>query len=396
MCLYCVKYRIIAARLAESHRSPGHAMLCCLMVELTFAHVNTVLSLCDKFYNEPSSGKHCVECYECLTVKTRPVWGIINVMLPIFILCDNVVHYGIGGVNGWQHCTMGWWWHSAEWTQYTLSCGHCRGQDSCGEWETLLRVRAWECLEFGGQASVGPAQPRPEPETGGCTEAGAGLAPQAQAGPQSHTTTVALEISSEQLGAGVHVTTILPPYYTYRSGVNMWLGEAASQDVTGAAWHTVRRDSDWRVSGAMFLSFITQQGQCYFPFVQRVSTGPGLIIYLSKQFLISGIRESSLMRSTIKDGKLLALSVKFMKMREWVLFMLNSFDLLYPPILVIMRNKKRFGDFVIYWKHVGSENNRVTFMLLCCQLWCNLWQKPLLNINGYLKFTVDIDRILKS
>ncbi len=70
---------------------------------------------------------------------------------------------------------------------------------------------------------MGPAQPRPEPETGGCTEAGAGLAlaPQAQAGPQSHTTTVALEISSEQLGAGVHVTTILPPYYTYRSGVNM-------------------------------------------------------------------------------------------------------------------------------------------------------------------------------
>ena len=145
MCLYCVKYRIIAGRLADSHRSP--AMLCCLMAELTFAHVNKVLSLCDKFYNEPSSGKHCVECYECLTVKTRPVWGIINDTLPIFILCDNVVHYGLGGDNGWQHCTMGWCS-----IQYTLSCGHCRGQDSCGEWETLLRVRAWECLEFGGQA----------------------------------------------------------------------------------------------------------------------------------------------------------------------------------------------------------------------------------------------------
>ena len=54
----------------------------------------------------------------------------------------------------------------------------------------------------------------------------------------------------------------------------------------------------------------------------------------------------------------------------------------------------KFNDNVINGKNVGGENNCVTFMLLCCQLcWCNLWQKPLLNINGYLKFTVDIDGI---
>ena len=52
--------------LAAVAESPGlRGMLCyvCLMIELTFAHANTVWSL--KFFNEPSSGKHRMECYEC-------------------------------------------------------------------------------------------------------------------------------------------------------------------------------------------------------------------------------------------------------------------------------------------------------------------------------------------
>ena len=61
---------------------------------------------------------------------------------------------------------------------------------------------------------------------------------------------------------------------------------------------------------------------------------------------------------------------------------------------IFLRFLWKFNESVIDGKNVGGENNRVTFMLLCCQLcWCNLWQKPLLNINGYLKFTVDIDGI---
>ena len=65
LCLYCVKYWMIAGQRQWQSLPVSGACYVCLMIELTFAHANTVWSLSDKFYNEPSSGKHRMECYEC-------------------------------------------------------------------------------------------------------------------------------------------------------------------------------------------------------------------------------------------------------------------------------------------------------------------------------------------
>ena len=93
---------------------------------------------------------------------------------------------------------------------------------------------------------------------------------------RSHTTTVALEISSEQLSAGP-CDQYYPILRRQETGVNMW----PQGGLRHTAWRGCVTQSDGvTVIGecqeqCFFLSFITQQGQCYFPFVQRVSTGQG-------------------------------------------------------------------------------------------------------------------------
>ena len=160
MCLYCVKYWMAPGplALAESPQSLGHVMFAWW---LTFAHASTVSSLrVFTMNNEMSTTVRIQENILMWNVmhvqlfKTRTVLDSINYTLLIVILCDNVEHYG---PSDWYiESTMGW--HSAEWTQHTYS-DHCRAlEDSCRERERererLLRcVRAWECLEFGGQAA---------------------------------------------------------------------------------------------------------------------------------------------------------------------------------------------------------------------------------------------------
>ena len=240
------------------------------------------------------------------------------------------------------------------------------------ERETLLRVRAWECLEFGGQAEwVGPAQPRPEPETGGCSEAGAGLAlaTVAQAGPQSH------HYSStwDQLRAAQcwSMWPILPhTTETGDRGEHVTAGWAASHCVTGLRDTKWRRDSDWRVSGAMFFFIIYYTTRSMLLSLRTASEHrPGLIIYTAN-ILISELEKVVCWKVDLKINCYFFLRnlIFHVSWGEWVIVLVFPFDSLdfTHSFDYGWELKWRFCDLL---KHAGGENNRVTFVLLCCQLW---------------------------
>ena len=236
---------------------------------------------------------------------------------------------------------MGWGWHSA--SEHSIhsvvaTAGHRTAAES--ERERLLRVRAWECLEFGGQAEwVGPAQPRPEPETGGCSEAGAGLAlaTVAQAGPQSH------HYSStwDQLRAAQcwSMWPILP--HTTETGdrgehVTAW--GAASHCVTGLRDTKWRRDSDWRVSGAMFFFYHLLHNKVNATFPSYSEWAQARAHNIHCEHLISELEKVVCWKLDLKISCYIFLRnlIFHVSWGEWVIVLVFLLTVLILPILLIM------------------------------------------------------------
>ena len=129
-----------------------------------------------------------------------------------------------------------------------------------------------------------------------------------------------------------------------------------------------RRDSDGRVSGAMFFFYhlLHNKVNATFPSYSEWAQARAHNIHCEHFNII--IRESSTLKSRYKDYLFLRNSIFNVSWGEWVIVSSVPFDSLdfTHSFDYGWELKWRFYDLL---KHAGGENNRVTFVLLCCQLW---------------------------